>query len=110
MHNIISIYDNLLTLKNNNTVVDLTHDMLYSGNDTFDDFLYDVELINKADCNICIGIGGPLTLCQSFSNSTIGYISGYNEHSSISDYLVINKNIYRDVSGFIEKINMLSNK
>lgn len=35
IHNIISIYDELLLLKNNNNVIDLSQDILTSGNSNF---------------------------------------------------------------------------
>ena len=41
----ISLYDTLLSLKNNNTVIDLTKDMLTEGT-PFDEFLDDIEIIN----------------------------------------------------------------
>jgi hypothetical protein len=44
----------------------LTYDKLTSGNEDFNNFLFDVEIINKADCNITFGIGGPFNLLRHF--------------------------------------------
>jgi hypothetical protein len=108
IHNIISIYDNILQLCKNNKVIDLTENELYSGNINFNMFLNDVELINKADMNICVGIGGSLNLCQAFSKNNICYISNFN-HPVIDYYTQINKNLYRDIDSFIYTIYKTSN-
>ena len=70
-HQIISLYPNLMRLSKKNRVVDLTEDNLYSGALTFDQFLGDLNLINQAKLNVCFGIGGPLNICQSFSENTM---------------------------------------
>lgn len=74
----ISLYDNLLRLKNNNKVIDLTFDVLTDGNVNFDSFLHDVELINKATCNVTFGIGGPFNLCKAFSERNISFMPFHN--------------------------------
>ena len=61
VHNIISIYNNLLLLKNNNELIDLTYDKLYSGNE-YNDFEKDLFIINNAKYNIGFGYGGPLNI------------------------------------------------
>lgn len=73
-HKTISMYNNLLLLKNNNTVIDLTDDVLTCGNPNFDKFLSDIELINKSLCNITFGIGGPFNICKAFSKNVISFI------------------------------------
>lgn len=103
-HNIISIYENLLQLNKNNKVIDLTQNELYSGNTNFNNFLKDIEIINKADYNITFTIGGPYNLCQAFSKNNICYISNF-QHQVIDDYIRINNNSYRDIDKFIDKIN-----
>ena len=56
-----SLYNHLLLLRKNNTVIDLTKDVLTAGNPDFNDFLTDIEIINDAICNVTFGIGGPFT-------------------------------------------------
>jgi hypothetical protein len=101
--NIISMYDYILQLSKNNKVIDLTHTELYSGNTDFNMFLNDIELINKADTNICFGIGGPFNLCQAFSKNNISYVSNFS-HPVLLEYININKHIYRDIEPFIHTI------
>jgi len=108
---IISLYNELVLLKNNNNVIDLTYDVLYSGQSDFNSFLHDVELINKADCNIVFGIGGPLHLAQCFSKKNIIYVSdeiNNNQNWTLifNSYNIINKNLYKNIHSFINKINI----
>ena len=65
IHKTASLYDVLLLLKENNTVIDLTKGVLTEGT-AFDDFLQDIEIINKAACNVTFGIGGPLSITSAF--------------------------------------------
>ena len=71
------MYKNLLLL-NNNIVIDLTKEFLTSGNDNYNDFLNDTEIINKAVCNITFGIGGPFSICNCFSKKVISFIPFLN--------------------------------
>ena len=105
--NIISLYNNFLLLKNNNNVIDLTENELYSGNSEHDTFLRDVELINKSDCNILFGIGGPLNICLSFSKNNICYVSNIY-HNTLEEFIKINTNIIRDFQEFLYKLNQMN--
>jgi len=111
----VSIYNNLLLLKKNNNVIDLTYDSGLFKND-FNDFLYDIELINKADCNINLGIGGPLQLIQCFSKNNICYFStlitelknNINEKylvQILESYQSVNNNTYSTIESFLNKID-----
>ena len=106
VHNIISIYENLLFLKNNNNIIDLTHDTLYSGQDDFNKFIFDVNLIINAECNIVCSIGGNFCLPQAFSKNNIVFISNY-KHKIIERLLINNKSIHNDVFNFINEIQQL---
>jgi hypothetical protein len=77
IHKTISLYKNLLLLKNNNDIIDLTHDTLTCGNPDFEKFVSEIELINKSLCNITFGIGGPFNICKAFSKKNISYIPFY---------------------------------
>lgn len=45
VHKTMSLYNNLLLLKNNNNVIDLTQDVLTCGNPDFNLFISDLEII-----------------------------------------------------------------
>jgi hypothetical protein len=108
-HNIKTLYDNLLILNNNNNVIDLTHENLCSGNDNFENFIYEMQLINNAVCNITFGIGGNFVLCQSFSKNNLCYVSDYLNHNEffIRKAQNVNNNLYSDINKFLQKITDL---
>ena len=91
-HKTISLYDNLLTLKNNNNVIDLTHECeLTDGNSNFNMFLNDIELINKAACNITFGIGGPYCMCIAFSERNVSFVPLYKSSYHIKTMIEMMK-------------------
>jgi hypothetical protein len=107
-HKTISLYDNLLLLKKKNNVIDLTYDILTCGNKNFDNFIFDIELINKADCNITFGIGGPLNLCKAFSEKNVSFIPFYKLSpfvDTLSEMMDINNSLLENIEEFSEKIN-----
>lgn len=71
---IISLYDEYKVLSKTNNVIDLTKDVLFSGNPDYDDFEYDLNLIHHAEMNIIFGIGGPLNICFAMSQHNLAYI------------------------------------
>jgi hypothetical protein len=101
-----SLYDHLLLLGKNNTVIDLTNDILTSGNPNFDDFLSDIEIINGAICNITFGIGGPFNICMAFSTRHISILPFYK----LSCYA----NMLQEIDGLnnciIENVEEISDK
>ena len=108
MHKTISLYNSLLLLKNNNTVIDLTTDVLTPGNPNFDNFLYDIEIINNADFNVTFGIGGPYLLCKSFSLYNISFVP-YRNISIYKDNLneidAVNNSLVDNMDEFIRVVN-----
>jgi hypothetical protein len=79
-------------LKNNNNVIDLTHDSLYDGQTDFNGFLYECQLINSADCNITFSIGGHYCLAISMAKKCINYMpaqlfNNYHKKDSLSKEL-----------------------
>lgn len=106
IHGIISIYELLRQLSIHNDVIDLTKDVLYSGNPSFDDFVDDVNMIHNASSNIEIGIGGSLAICQAVSKNNICYIGkdGYPEYEFV--YKKYN-GIYRDINKFITALEKI---
>ena len=89
-HKVISLYKSLLLLNKHNNVIDLTVDEVINGVTNIDSFLYDIELINKAICNITFGIGGPFNMCISFSEKNISFIPFYalNKYKNILDEIM----------------------
>ena len=105
-HKTLSLYNNLLLLKNNNCVIDLTHDVLTCGNTDFDKFLSDIQLINKSMCNITFGVGGPLSICKAFSKNNISFIPFYQ--ISPLKYLLDDMKLIDNT--IVENINELKNR
>jgi hypothetical protein len=105
-HKTISLYNNLLLLKNNNNVIDLTSDVLTEGNPDFNNFLFDIEIINKAICNVTFGIGGSFNICKAFSKNNISFIPFYN----LSPYNIILNEMNNIDNSIVENINDLNNK
>jgi hypothetical protein len=85
-HSTQSLYTSMSALKENNTVIDLTQDVLTDGIE-FDLFLNDLELMNKCACNVTFGIGGPFVLTAAFSKRRIAVIpylsSSPHMHNSV---------------------------
>lgn len=100
-HNIVSIYNMMMLMKNNNDLIDLTYNELYSGN-TPENFEKDIHFMNSAECNIGFGIGGGLTLCMAFSKNNLFYIGGIGH--PILDCYIKTGSIYRDLPSFFQKI------
>ena len=108
IHKTISLYNNLLLLKNNNRVIDLTHDVLTCGNPDFDKFLSDIQLINKSLCNVTFGIGGPFNICKAFSKRNISFIPFYQlapDKRIIENMNSIDNSILSNVEQLKKRIN-----
>jgi FkbM family methyltransferase len=102
-HGVISLYDILIKMSDNNNLIDLTKETLCSGNDNFDNFLEDIEIINKADLNICFGIGGPYLITHSFSKNVLHFTLPTN-HAYI-DY-VSRTHTFHNIDKFLEKLSL----
>ena len=94
----------MMLMKKNNNIIDLTYDMLYSGNNIID-FEKDLFLINNAKLNVGFGYGGPLNICQAFSKNNAFYIDEL-KHTVLDDYKIINNNVYDDMLLFIDYLNL----
>lgn len=69
-HNIQTLYTELLLLKNNNDIIDLSVEEIYNNLD-YTEYKKDLLLIKNAKCNICIGCGGQL--CSSLMFGKTAY-------------------------------------
>lgn len=80
IHGITTIYDELLNLKNNNDVVDMTVDTIYNNLD-INNYINDISIIKNAKKNIIIGCGGQFVTsivfnCESvYSYTKVQYIN-----------------------------------
>jgi hypothetical protein len=63
-----TVYNELLELKNNNEVIDLTIDEIYNSLN-YENYKRDISIINKAKWNIIIGQGGHLCNSLTFGNA-----------------------------------------
>lgn len=91
-HKTQSLYTSLLLLSDKNTVIDLTIPVLTDGNMDFNSFLNEIEIINKAKCNVTFGIGGPFNLCKAFSENNLSFIPFYNKamYKPVLDQMIAN--------------------
>lgn len=107
IHNIISIYKDLLQLRNNNKLMDLTKDeSIYSGSE-IESFEKDIHIINGADYNITLGYGGNYCLPQCFNKNTISYIGGLNERG-FEMFKRNNPEHYHNIDFFMEKLKTIT--
>jgi hypothetical protein len=67
IHNITTIYEELLCLKENNEILDLSQENIYD-NLNFQNYLNDIKLIHNASDNILFGQGGQFCSCYIFAN------------------------------------------
>jgi len=99
-HNTKTIYNELLLLRNNNTVIDLTKEQLTEGGD-FDEFLYDIDIIHTCACNVTFGVGGSLALTSAFSKNNIAFIPFLSE----SPYCNIVKKMHNNICETVKELD-----
>jgi hypothetical protein len=98
---ITTIYNELLTLSNNNTVVDLSEDIIYN-NLNYNTYKHDIALFRKAKYNIICGFGGQLSTLLTFCDNIIHYntacdilISDISSNITLNNYnLFINFELF----------------
>lgn len=103
VHQITTIYDELLELKSNNNVLDLSVDNIYD-NLNFENFCKDMSLMHYAKTNILVGHGGQYCNSIIFGKGMIVFtqpnlIGEFNTDKIDKCY------IYFDMSSFFQKIN-----
>jgi len=105
-HNIFSIYDILLKLKKNNTVIDLTKEVL-TNTPEIEDFEKSLEILNKAECLFNIGIGGNFCMNSCFGKKIITYMSSkiYNDNK-VKLFNCPNLIKLDNLDNFIKEINI----
>lgn len=100
-----SIYNDLLSLKTNNNVIDLTEEKELLFEPDKETFLRDISIINKSDKIFGLGYGGNFGISWAFSDKFCYYVG--NLHHSIIDFFQqeIPGSIHRDIKEFIREIN-----
>jgi hypothetical protein len=110
MHGITQIYNELLNLKKNNQVIDMSIDCIYS-NLNYETYKKDIEIIKHATHNISFGVGGAFCNSLCFGKSTIIYckseIIEFNIHRLIHVH-VHHFNAVEDCFNYIIKITSSS--
>jgi hypothetical protein len=106
IHKTKTLYNELLLLRNNNIVIDLTKETLTEGCD-FNEFLYDINIIYTCACNVIFGVGGPLSLTSAFSNNNIAFLPLINESPYCNTIKKIHKNIIESVKELDERLRNL---
>lgn len=112
VHGITTVYNELLSLKNLNTIIDLTKPSIYDTLD-YDEFKKDCSIMMGASLNIHFGMGGALSTCMNFCKKTIAFIPDYDsidieKRRNTRDYNIF---IHQDIKQFflhlIELLNSL---
>lgn len=103
VHKITTIYDELLELKSNNNVLDLSLDNIYD-NLNFENYCKDMSLIHNAKTNILVGHGGQCCNSIIFGKGMILFtepmlIREFNTDKIDKCY------IYLEINSFFQKIN-----
>jgi len=99
VHKITTIYNELLELKNNNEIIDLTKENIYD-NLNFEDYLKDISLIHYANNNISVGHGGQFVSCLLFSKKFISFITPEIVPQDIFPKELYSKNLFYDWNVF----------
>lgn len=108
---ITTMYDELINLKNNNNVIDLTIDTIIN-NLNYENYIKDVAIIKYADVNLCCGLGGTLCTSLAFARKivmfykdnsfSLGHFNNTEHYDTIYEYLDYINNLY----GTGEKIEL----
>jgi len=90
---ISTIYNELLCLRNNNDVLDLTIPSIHNQMN-YESLLESISIIKGAECNISIGWGGSFCLSLMFGKRCLTYIDKINYHSILDRKNMENNNTY----------------
>lgn len=103
IHNTQTIYNELLFLKKNNNVIDLTIKDINDNLD-FENYCHDIELIKNAYKNVIFGFGGQLSICLIFSiQNTFNFTMDWIDNILNPD-IFENKVYFKDLSNFFNII------
>uniref|UniRef100_A0A6C0B1S0 Polysaccharide pyruvyl transferase domain-containing protein n=1 Tax=viral metagenome TaxID=1070528 RepID=A0A6C0B1S0_9ZZZZ len=106
VHKITTIYEELIKLKKNNDVLDLSIDNIYDNLD-FENFCKDISIIHNAKTNILVGHGGQFCISILFGKNTIAYFTEHLSDSFKLDFHQLEKSerhVIFDLFKFFDKI------
>ena len=103
-HNITTIYEELLILKENNNVIDMTIENI-NDNLNFEKYCKDIELIKNAYKNITFGFGGQLSTCLIFSIRNTFNFTDDCINCILDPNIFENKLYYKDLEYFFNIIS-----
>ena len=90
---ISTIYQELLTLKNNNDIIDLTVPSIHNNLD-INTLNRDISIIKGAECNVSIGWGGSFCLSLMFGKKCLAYLDKIRYHDVLDAKKLENNNTY----------------
>lgn len=103
-HKITTIYNELIELKNNNDIIDLSVDNIYDNLD-FESYCKDMSIIHNAKTNIIFGHGGQYCNSIIFGNGMIVYtLPELTGNFNLNLFESNNNHIYFNINSFFEKI------
>lgn len=102
---ITTIYDELLYLKNNNNVIDLSIDEIYNDLN-IDNYMNDINIIHYAKYNICIGYGGQFCNCLFYNDNIIQFKGNMSFNDSYINTPILKQ--YDNINDFFDKLKSLS--
>ena len=103
VHQITTIYNELLELKSNNNILDLSVDNIYD-NLNFENYCKDMSIIHNAKTNILVGHGGQYCNSIIFGKGMIVFTEPILLGEFNTDK-IDNCHIYFDMNSFFQKIN-----
>jgi hypothetical protein len=103
---ITTIYEELLLLKSNNEVIDLSIDNIYE-NLNYSNYKKDIGIIRNAKSNIHFGVGGQFSLSLLFAKNIVHYCPIYDRY--ITDIAnnpnLKTYNVFEDMNKFTNYMN-----
>lgn len=104
IHNIQTMYDELLQLKNNNNVIDLTTKTIIN-NLNYELYVKDISIMHYAKYSICCGVGGHFCSSLAFAQNTITY----NDNVNFNTDNVIDMQLCKDFDDYLSILTSIAN-
>ena len=102
-HNMQTMYTELLQLKTNNDVIDLTTETITNNLD-YDSYIKDISIMHYAEYSICSGLGGHLCSSLAFAKKIITFESTYETNMDNIE----NLNLYKDFNDYLSKLTTIN--
>jgi len=102
-HNMQTMYHELLELKTNNDVIDLTIETINNNLD-YDLYVKDCSIMHYAEYSICCGLGGHFCSSLAFAKNIITFESTYETNMDN----VANLNSYKDFNNYLSKLKSIA--